>query len=112
MRYIKLYESLDYEEISFEDMLILRLDRYDFIQKEKDLFIKIINPNGISKTSDISSKIEIYKNEYTFIFYKLPDDWFLLSFYKGNIGFYYKCDQIVGLKKRLLSLIKKYGIKI
>ena len=109
MRYIKLYESLDYEEISFEDMLILRLDRYDFSQKEKDLFIKIINPNAIS---DISSKIEMYKNEYTFIFYKLPDDWFLLSFYhQGNIGFYYKCDQIVGLKKRLLSLIKKYGIK-
>lgn len=134
MKYLKLYESSYYEEISKTEFFKLsHLNSYTFLYKEfsnREIDIiskfdsdninhtKKINPEqngkcimiliftGYKNIINIDKKTKILNISI----YKVEDDYFLAEVYHHVYGVfkYYKCDQLGGLRKCLLNIYKKY----
>ena len=127
MRYIKLYESLNYEEILFVDYNKLLEETKYLNEKESSYIQDHCNIKDCTCTihKDIKSskkyfdfkdksfddnQLYYYNVEVTvynksaikiITFYKISDDYFLIKIfdYINDIYQYYKCDQFYGLKK-------------
>ena len=121
MKYLKFYESCDYQEISMfkyyehdKNTLTLTEKEVDYIKNFYDKYkskfkIKIYREKEI--IINISDKI--FNNSYISIFInKLEDDYFLLRIYiYGNhIHKYYVCDQLTGLKHCIKHINNIYKI--
>jgi len=105
MKYLKLFEDKEYEEIKSDDYY----NNYTKLTLDKDV---------INKISSILTKYELSKNSsknilnydskkggsYISIFL-IEDDYYFLHFLVGKSHYYYKCDQLNGLK-RILNKIK------
>lgn len=134
MRYLKLYESVNYEEISFQEYLKLYRNRKLLSQEESSSIEDYYNNTKkytFEVYKDIYYKIEDISDEIRYIKIvisvftkskKLPkfmiyinnidDDYFLFKIHddKNDINKYYKCDQLIGLLKCVKHINNIYKI--
>lgn len=109
MRYIKLYENINFYQELDEDVFhsFNELDRDDITKKEYDSIYTFISNVGKITNIDrnypikfgISLSLTIgYKSGFIKI-NKLKDDWFYAYIRIGDDLKYYKCDQLDGVFK-------------
>ena len=114
MKYIKLYESLGYEEISRLKSEEIRKNKKELsdkqIEKIKTIVDKLINPDSYGSNST-KLTIFIYKGDIELYISEIGDSYYNVSFHYCNnsIMKYFKCDQIEGLIK-CLKFIKYFKV--
>lgn len=113
MRYLKLFEGHDYEEIDLSEGNILNYMEdniiginYSIYNKIKDIFNKYSFQRSINNFDQEYMHIYL-KDKVNISLYFLKDDYYFVCSSSNNKWTNYKCDQIRGLMSCIKMLLNK-----